>query len=493
MTYLAKISSSNTSQMALWSLTQERVEKLLKQLGEKQEEIDTLIKLSPKDIWKVDLDAFMDEWNLQQEEETKRKKKIAGISRRASMKLGIGAGKSGKGKKKRKMDGSDSDASDSDFGPVKKKTKPKKEGLLSYLQQEPAKKPSAAEALKSSSAFGSTAPQKQGTLLSHLVKKEGTPLTDGASDSRPGSSDSKPAPAKRGRPAGAKAVKKDPVSDDEDSDVFAAVAQEAAKESTKAAAPSRAARGAKQVPKYSLGSDSESEDDDLGDVSSMVKTIGAGTNGAPMFKTSTVARPGSNGNARSGGAGAKKNSSLDIDDDTTNYEGLMPQPSPQRPAPRNVNDTIMSSDEDDFNIGTKKPATTKLTARPAVKPKAAATAKPVPKTKALAKKPAAQSPAAKAYAKKHGKEAETAKAVPKKKDVDSDGDEDMDMDDADDIANDILSDDDDEPTPKPAARAPAARPGRRAAAKPAKYVVSDDEADSDDASEPSFDDDDDSE
>ncbi|NWN33533.1 hypothetical protein GY663_30615, partial [Klebsiella michiganensis] len=90
---------SNTSQMALWSLTQERVEKLLKQLGEKQEEIDTLIKLSPKDIWKVDLDAFMDEWNLQQEEETKRKKKIAGISRRASMKLGIGAGKSGKGKK----------------------------------------------------------------------------------------------------------------------------------------------------------------------------------------------------------------------------------------------------------------------------------------------------------------------------------------------------------------------------------------------------------
>jgi DNA topoisomerase-2 len=492
------MSDANSLQMAIWSLTQERVEKLMKQIAEKQAEIDTLIKLSPKDIWNVDLDAFMDEWNLQLEEEVKRKKKIASITRRASQKLGIGAGKGGKGKKKRKMDGSDSDASDSDFGPAKKKPKPKKEGLLGYLQQEPVKKPSAAEALKSSSAFGSTAPQKQGTLLSHLVKKEATPQTDGASDGRPDTADSKPAPPKRGRPAASKAIKKDPVlSDDEDSDVFAAVAAEAAKEPAKAAAPSRAARGAtKQVAKYNLDSDDDDDDDDLlGDVSSMVKTIGSGTNGVPMFKTTTVARPGSNGNARSGSsAGIKKNSVVDLDDDTTNYEGLMPQSSPQRPAPRNVNDTIMSSDDDDFNIGVKKPAATKLAARPAPKPKVTAAAKPVPKPKAVAKKPTAQSPAAKAYAKKHGKDAETTKPAPKKKQTTVDSDEDQDMEDAEDLANDLLSDEDeDEPTPKPAARAPAARPGRRAAAKPAKYVVSDDEADSDDASEPSFDDDDDSE
>ncbi|KAF5853012.1 hypothetical protein GGP41_001553 [Bipolaris sorokiniana] len=483
--------------MAIWSLTQERVEKLMKQIGERQEEVDTLIKLSPKDIWNVDLDAFMDEWNLQQEEETKRKKKIASMTRRASQKLGIAGGKGTKGKKKRKIDGSDSDASDSDFGPAKKKPKPKKEGLLSYLQQEPVKKPSAAEALKSSSAFGSTAPQKQGTLLSHLVKKEATPQTDGASDSRPGTADSKPAPAKRGRPAGAKAIKKDPVlSDDEDSDVFAAVAAEAAKEPAKAAAPARTARGAtKQAAKYNLGSDSDDDDEDLlGDVSSMVKTIGSGTNGVPMFKTTTVARPGSNGNPRSGSsAGVKKNSIVDVDGDTTNYEGLMPQSSPERPAPRNINDTIMSSDDDDFNLSVKKPAATKLTARPAPKPKAAAAAKPVPKPKAVAKKPAAQSPAAKAYAKKHGKDAETGKTASKKKKA-ADSDEDEDMEDAEDLANDLLSDEDeDEPTPKPAARASAARPGRRAAAKPARYVVSDDEADSDDASEPSFDDDEDSE
>ena len=480
--------------MAIWSLTQERVEKLMKQIGEKQHEIDTLIKLSPKDIWKVDLDAFMDEWNLQLEEETKRKKKIAAITRRASQKLGIAAGKSSKGKKKRKMDGSDSDDSGSDFGPVKKKAKPKKEGLLSYLQQEPAKKPSAAEALKSSSAFSSTAPQKQGTLLTHLVKKkEELPQTDSASGSRSASVDPMPAPPKRGRPAASKPIKKDPIlSEDEESDVFAAVAQEAAKEPSKSAAPSRTARGAaKQVAKYNLGSDSEDDDDDLlGDVSSMVKTIGSATNGVPMFKATTTARPGSNGSARPGSSAVgKKSSMLEIDDDTTNYEGLMPQPSPKRPAPRNVNDTIMSSDDDNFDLGIKKPAASKLTA----KPKTAA-AKPVAKTKALTKKPVAQSPAAKAYAKKHGKEAEVVKPAPKaKKPITVDSEDDEEMEDADAIANDLLSDEDeDEPTPKPAARKPAAaRPGRRAAAaKPTKYVVSDDDDESDAASEPSFDDED---
>ncbi|CAN9376878.1 unnamed protein product [Alternaria alternata] len=382
----------------------------LKQIGEKQHEIDTLIKMSPKDILNVYLDAFMDEF-----------------------------------------------------------------GTFSWRK-------------RSNRHLGSTAPQKQGTLLAHLVKKkEETPQPDGGEDGRSASVDSAPAPApaKRGRPAAAKPIKKDPVSDDEDSDVFAAVAQEAAKVPSKTTA-SRTARSAKKAaPKYTMGSDSDDDSDDLlGDVSSMVKTIGSGTNGVPMFKATTTARPA---------PAAKKNSSpIEIDGDTTNYEGLMPQSSPQRPPPRNVHDTIMSSDEDDFDLGAKKPVASRLTAKPK-----AATAKPAPKPKAVAKKPAAQSPAAKAYAKKHGKDADAAKPAPKaKKQITIDSDDDEEMEDADAIANDILSgSDDDEPTPKPkaAARAPAARPGRRAAAKPAKYVVSDDEAESDEASEPSFDDDDDSE
>jgi DNA topoisomerase-2 len=490
--------------MAIWSLTQERVEKLRKQIGDKEEEVDTLIKLSPKDIWNVDLDAFVNEWNTQIDEDAKRKKKIAGITRRASKKLGIEGGK-GK-KKKRKAGDSDSDEdSVSDFGPAKKKPKPKKEGLLSYLRQdEPAKKPNATAALKSSSAFGSTAPPRQGTLLTHLVKKESTPQVDGASDDQPDAvaAATAPAPAlatKRSRPT---AIKKAPIieSDDDDSDVFAAVAKEIERSKPAETTTSRTGRAAtKQAPKYNIdNSDSDSDGDDLlGDVSTMVKTIGAaGSNGVPLFKASSAARPGSNGSARPASAAgaaktAKKNSPIEIDDDTTNYEGLMPQPSPKRPVPRNVNDTIMSSDDDDdSSLAVRKPAPSKLTAKsklaatkPASKPKATSTL--------VAKKSAALSPAAKAYAAKLAKTsgALSKPALKAKKPIAIDSDDDME--DADAIANDLLSDEeDDEPTPQPAKRAPAARPGRRAAAaKPAKYVVSDDEAESDEASEPSFDDD----
>lgn len=490
--------------MAIWSLTQERVEKLRKQIGDKEEEIDTLIKLSPKDIWNVDLDAFVEEWNTQLDEEAKRKKKIAGITRRASKKLGIDGGK-GK-KKKRKMGDSDSDDdSGSDFGPVKKKAKPKTTGgLLSYLRQdsEPVKKPSATDALKSSSAFGTAAP-KQGTLLSHLVKKESTPQLDGASDDNAAAPEPARVPApvagvKRGRKPGTKVVKKAPVIDidDDDSDVFAAVAKdlEKKKPAETVTAP-RAGRPAatKKAPTYNFGDDldSDSDGDDLGDISMMVKTIGAGSKNVPLLKATSTARPRSNGSARAAAAtGAakvsKKNSPIDSDDDT-NYEGLMPTPSPRKPAPRTVNDTIMSSDSDNSELQVSKPVPTKA----APKPKAAVS-KLVPKPKVPSAVPAPKatvlSPAAKAYAAKLAKASGgPAKPAPKAKKPAKVVSDDEIEDDT--IMNELLSDDD-EPTPKPAARAPAARPGRRAAAAPAKYVVSDDDEDEDDASEPSFDDDD---
>ena len=233
-------------------------------------------------------------------------------------------------------------------------------------------------------------------------------------------------------------------------------------------------------------SDSDSDGDDmLGDVSSMVKTIGAGSNGVPMFKTATNVRPGS-------GTGSHKiakkasPSLIEIDDDETNYEGLMPQRSPKRTGPRNINDTIMSSDVDDFDIPAKKPVVSKLTAKVAPKPKAAPKAKAAAPAKA-AKPATALSPAAKAYASRLEKSKPSLPAPKAKKPITVDSEE---MEDADKLANEILSDSEDEPTPqpKPAGRA-AARPGRRAAAQPAKYVVSDDDLDSDEASEASFDDD----
>jgi DNA topoisomerase-2 len=482
--------------MAIWSLTQERVEKLLKQIGDKEDEIDALIKLSPKDLWNIDLDAFVEEWDVQLSEEAERAKKIQRMGRRASHKLGIGASKGGKAKKKRKM-GSDSDdsGSDSDFGPVKKKTKAKSGGLLSYLREAdaPSKEPSPAVSAKST--FGSAAPQKstQTSLLSHLkadVKKESPPQTDGPLS--PAEPEAEPAPKPAAKPRGRQAAAKKaaPVisdDDEDDSDVFAVVAKEEAKKpvpapKTNGRAPRAAA--AKPVSKYSVDTDSD-DDDDLGDVSTMVKSIGGTTNGVPLFKTST--RPGSS----SGMPKVAKKASpsvIDIDEgDTTNYEALMPVASPRKPAPRNANDTMLSDSEDDFSLVKSKPAASKLT-------KITAKAKTVPKAKAPAaavtKKSTALSPAAKAYAKRLEKDesvgASKPKAAPAKKPKVVDSDEEMD--DADTLANEILSDDDDEPTPKPkpTSRAPAARPGRRAAAKPAKYVVSDDD-DEDDASEASFD------
>ncbi|OSS53917.1 hypothetical protein B5807_01170 [Epicoccum nigrum] len=473
--------------MAIWSLTQERVEKLLRQIGDKEDEIDALIKLTPKDLWNIDLDAFVEEWNVQLTEEADRAKKIQRMGRRASHKLGIGASKGGKGKKKRKMGDSDSEEdSDDDFGPVKKKAKPKKDGLLSYLPEAdpPAK--------KTAPAGNAKAAPKQTNLLSHLVKheakKESSPQIDQPSspdEEAVAPSKAVPAVKPRGRTAAVKKPSLD-ISDDDndDSDVFAVVAKEEAKKPAPAPKTNgRAPRAAtKPISRYAVDSDSD-DDDDLGDVSTMVKTIGGSANGVPMFKVST--RPGSS----SGMPKIAKKASpsvIDIDEgDTTNYEALMPKPSsPRQSALRDT--TLMSDSEDDFSLVKPKPVTTKLTKIPA-KPKPAAKAK-APAT-VVAKKSTGLSPAAKAYAARLEKTSGAAKAkLATKKPTLIDSDEEMD--DADALANDILSDDDDEPTPKPKAtgRAPAARPGRRAAAKPAKYVVSDDD-DEDEASEASFDDD----
>ena len=51
--------------MAIWSLTQERVQKLLSQIGDKEHEIDDLLKLTAKDLWHKELDDFIAEWRFQ--------------------------------------------------------------------------------------------------------------------------------------------------------------------------------------------------------------------------------------------------------------------------------------------------------------------------------------------------------------------------------------------------------------------------------------------
>lgn len=104
--------------MAIWSLTKERVDKLLGQIGDKELEIDTLIKLSVKDLWTRDLDEFINEWRFQLEDDRKRQRKQQQLGRRASNKLKINA--RGPVSKKRKAEaaenGDDLDDSDFDFG-----------------------------------------------------------------------------------------------------------------------------------------------------------------------------------------------------------------------------------------------------------------------------------------------------------------------------------------------------------------------------------------
>ena len=484
--------------MAIWSLTQERVEKLLKQIGDKEMEIDALIQLSPRDLWTRDLDAFTQEWHDQLEDEAKQARKIANMGRRASAKLRIGAG--GPKSKKRKVDDNDT-FSDSDFGSKKTKkavTKPKTGGLLSYLDKNNSPPPkSATQALKEGAASTAAKP----------------PVDDSASDVVPKEDAKPPAPSKKPRAATTKAKKPSPVSipsDDEDDedDVFAAAAKEA--KETKRAAPARQARAAaKKVPKYTLSDDSDDDngDDLLGDVSTMVKGIGANTSGTsnnrPLFSESTSARPGSGHRPNSATSLAAKIPArpaarpiVDISDDETDYTKLMPQPSPQRPAPRNANDTMLGSDDDDaFGFGVPKATSSKPAAKPISKTASKAAAKPAPKPKAsasavVAKKTTQLSPAAKAYAAKLSKVKSVGTKSAPKKAADSDEDMDDDEEDVSALANDILSDEEDEimDEPEPAPRA-AARPGRRAAAAKPKYQVLSDDESEDDVSEASFDDD----
>lgn len=482
--------------MAIWSLTQDRVDKLLKQIGDKEVEIDSLIKLSPKDIWNQDLDSFINEWHAVLADDEKTRKKFARMGRRTSQKLGIGGNKS-KGRKKKAADDTDDDGSDSDFAIAKpKKGGAKSSTMLSYLNK-PAPKPSASANLIS--AFS----QENQSKLSPTDEDGDVVMNDGASDIQSNgvkkAAVAAPATKGRGRPAASKAKttapKPTPVEDDYDEDdVFAAVAKEDP-------APTRAGRAVTKKPaKYVIsdGSDDDDNGDSLLDVSHMVKGIGGSSKSVltsrPLFSES-AARPGSGHAKPIGRPSAKNETDTDDDIDQTDFTKLIPQPSPRK-ITRPANEIVLSDeDEDDFLV---KPKATKV----AVKPASKATAKPVaakkaPGAKAVVaeKKKALQiSPAAKAYLLKQQKlKATTATSTKPSKSKKALDDEEGDDSDA--IVNDLLSDKDESliVTKKKAAPAPAAngrgRPGRAAASKPAKYVVSDDESE-EQSEEPSFDDDD---
>ncbi|KAI7106286.1 DNA topoisomerase [Hortaea werneckii] len=516
--------------MAIWSLTQERVEKLKKQIGEKEDEISALTSKSATDLWKADLNLLMEEWNHQLEEEAKREKKTRSKGRRASAKLGYGAKGGGK---KRKND--DSDAfSDSDFEVSKKPkaaAKPKGSALLANLKGE-SKPAGLYPVVNGVEQKPVVKPADQQMTLDVTVEPKAAPKSTAAAGLKKMTVKEKEKPA----PAVKKVAKKEHSDEDmDDEDVFAAVAEEAAtkpakagasrkpapapkkpsmsddddelladdepapKPSSKPAAPAgRGGRAAAQkAKKYTVDSDEDESDAGeapLEDVSAMVKGIGNNStqDGATrLFHPPSASRPSSNQGPKSRPAAKKQAITVDSDisDDETDWAALA-QGSPQKASTHNP----MSDEDDDFMEIDQAPAAKPAPAKAAAKPKAAPKAKePALKQKKAAAAPAPApkplSPAAKAYAAKQAKgsqaKAGASKPAPKKKAVESDHEDD------DELVNKLLSDDEEEDSPAK----PAARPSRRAAAsKPkSKYTFDDsfDQDEEDEESEADFDEDDD--
>jgi len=356
--------------MAIWALTEERIEKLNKQIGDLTAEHKTLSQTAEKELWNTDLDDFIAEWDFQLEDEKKRAQKQSKGGRRASTKLRIG----GKPAKKRAGAGSDDD--DYDFVSIKAnkakaavKTEPKKQtGLVDWGLKPKAKIAPLVNGIEQKPV---AAPPAAADLSDEDVKPPGRAIAKKAATATA-------APATK-----AKAFTIDDDSDGEN--VIAAVAKEA-----KAAPNSRAARTvAKKPVKYNNSSDAMSDDGDF-DVSQMVKGIGStiSTAAKPMFTESAARLP-----AATAAASKLKASRTIPDYDTgmdmeeTNYEALIPKGSPAKPAARSARD-MAATDEDD-SLLSLHPAGTALKSN-------GVPSKPVPKSRT-------QSPAAKAYGKKIAK------------------------------------------------------------------------------------------
>ncbi|KAM5483676.1 DNA topoisomerase 2 [Microsporum audouinii] len=448
--------------MPLWSLTQERVEKLRRQIGDKEMEVDALIKLSKEDIWKKDLDDFIAEWRFQLEDEESRRKKIAGRGRRLSAKVKTGSRVTVA--KKRKANSGD----DSDFDAPKGKkatvnrVQPKG-GLLDYLSK----------------------PKPKAKVKSNV---------DGADDSDEFEVEVMPKPKSRGSTKAAKPVSV--VNDLSDADFMDIDSMGKEKSKPKATSSTekptvvnddsdiemvskpttqRSARVKQQPKKYHGFSTSEDEETDDFDVSAMVKGIDK-TKAKPASDSRTLFSEPSRPAGESTKLATKPaKDTHEFDADETNYSKLIPQNSPRRsllvkPKENKVFSDMEDNIEEDPKPASKppnkaKPTASKSTAKPAAKastasargrPKKPTTAAPIADRKTLQ-----LSPAAKAYA---SKKAKTKKLV-----------DDMSDDDIDAMANDIL---DSEPEKAANPSSARARPSRRAAttAKKPVYTVDDDDS-----------------
>ena len=463
--------------MPLWSLTQERVDKVLRQIGDKETEIDTLIKLSKEDLWKRDLDDFIAEWRFQLEDEKQRQTAIAKDlkkNRRGSKKFATAA-------TVRKQKGLDDDSDFDDTKPTKKQSK-----ITTSFK---APQSHLVENYPKTNVFAG---------LSKMARKGSI---DGASDDLDPDvldNDRDHGLSKKAEPVVKPKPPKSEMGANSDAKSWSTTTAPARSIDTKTRPKHKASKADEEMPSrpaarqaraatkkpvnYGTDSDSDNGDDLLGDVSNMVKGLPAVNGDSRSFFSTSISRPGSSAGYKT----ASKAPSKIVDDfsaDDTDYTKLVPQQSPRRSILVTAKENNFTDDEEaeedaDFNI---RPALVRQP--PKVAPPAQKQAK-VPVVAAKAKFPAKgtkgptaiaaneknpQSPVAKAYAKR----------LAKKRVIDSD-------DDIDAMADDILdspgSVDPVKEVPPPAGKANP-RPARRAAAatKKATYAFDDDDEDDESA------------
>lgn len=341
--------------MPIWSLTKERVEKLLAHIRDIELEIDTLIKLTREDLWSRDLDDFINEWRTQLDEEANLRKKIASMGRRGSSKLNINAKVPGR---KRKAHGED--PNDSDFGAkaVARKAAPVKRA------------PTQSTLLSESAPLAKPAVAKKRTASSK-VKTLGAKTSSLSEDAKPlqqikeaslslesvSTSDLPVAPIFQKAKAAAPTSKKiAPVpkvlSEDEDDG-------EASEEIIRPVATRNPRQAAKNVPTYNLDDSDSDGDDMLLDVGKMVKGIGnassdqaAAFTARPLFSAS-MSRPGSSAGLprKSSLSLAANKQSMEMDGDDTDYSKLAPPPAAAKRGISVTGRRTIISDDDDMMDG----------------------------------------------------------------------------------------------------------------------------------------------
>ena len=250
--------------MPIWSLTQERFDKLKRNIGDREADHTKLTKTSTKELWMRDLDDFLEEWRFQLDDEQKRSKKLASMGRRASTKLRIG-GKNGS--KKRKHDVTDDDSEFEASKPKKTAPAPKKNSdMFNWLTVKEGQDNADSKPAFKPVPMSLDGTNEQVSETHHLQK-------DPKSSSQP---------AKSVTRNGDHAGKKD---DDESEDMFVQIAKEAKRPSHAEVSrlEARLARAKKPVKYNAYPNEDDDDDDDEADsdrdedmlekVSSMVKGL----------------------------------------------------------------------------------------------------------------------------------------------------------------------------------------------------------------------------